>query len=115
MAAEDYIPEGPDFFDDDREEYRDDEEDPFARPGRQPLFSSRPSVPMPRTCNRCGTQNLYWGEYATGWRLFTAKGELHSCSREAAYTINQISIAACAVGIPTSLRHRLFDHLRTIK
>lgn len=32
-----------------------------------------------RRCKRCGARGLHWEELDEGWRLVTAKGEIHKC------------------------------------
>lgn len=31
-------------------------------------------------CKYCHKDGFYWGSTESGWRLFTAKGNLHSCA-----------------------------------
>jgi hypothetical protein len=48
-------------------------------------YSSRLQGEYPRspekTCNRCGTKNLWWKKTEDGWRLFTQAGKQHVCPK----------------------------------
>lgn len=98
MAAEDWLSEG---------EY----EERYQDEGFAPTFT--------KTCNRCGTPNLRWGEHVTGWRLFTEQGVLHECTNRTStdtFTIQQISRACRRLGMRSDVVHPLIEFLqRSIK
>lgn len=40
-----------------------------------------PEQPLAVRCKYCGRGGLHWEPVGNGWRLFTAKGKMHSCKQ----------------------------------
>jgi hypothetical protein len=64
--ADDIIDSMFDDFLTDADEWDDSYQNPFYRP-------------QLKSCRNCGTDGFHWEKTEKGWRLFDAKGLIHSC------------------------------------